>query len=236
MLSVCINYVDRGNLGVALKSIESEIHLEQDQLGKLLAAFFLSYSLMQILAGKIIRPLECELGIRDWVFPLVRRHGDHRPTRILFGLFWVCGFCWALANPSLIRLTRKSSPPLSPSNCAGTANAMIDAGSKVGPALGVLLGVKLVGWLSWRGMFFAIGAASLIWLIPWCLIVPRIPVRQLERNSALAPGLRRNSVKARRLGAPFWVCSAAITPGTCLLPGSRIISRQAGIIPTDGWR
>ena len=44
-----------------------------------------------------------------------------------------------------------------PEHLRGTANALIDAGSKMGPALGVLAGVKMVGWLSWRGMFVAIG-------------------------------------------------------------------------------
>ena len=42
--SVAINYVDRGNLSVALSSIEQEIHLGQDQLGVLGMAFFVSYS------------------------------------------------------------------------------------------------------------------------------------------------------------------------------------------------
>ena len=51
----------------------------------------------------------------------------------------------------------------------------------MGPALGVLVGVKLVNWLSWRGMFFAIGVVSLIWLLPWAAIVPHLKVRVLEK-------------------------------------------------------
>ena len=57
-------------------------------------------------------------------------------------------------------------------------HAVIDAGSKLGPALGVLLGVKMINWLSWRYMFAAIGFASLLWLIPWCFLVPRLASRK----------------------------------------------------------
>jgi len=61
-----------------------------------------------------------------------------------------------------------------PERLRGTANALIDAGSKMGPALGVLAGVKMVGWLSWRGMFVAIGGCSLLWLIPWSFVAAKI--------------------------------------------------------------
>ena len=54
VISVCINYIDRGNLSVAGKSIESDLRLGQQQLGLLFSAFFWSYSLLQIPAGKVI--------------------------------------------------------------------------------------------------------------------------------------------------------------------------------------
>ena len=52
--SVCIRYLDRGNLGVAAKKIQVEMHFGANQLGLLLGAFFWSYALMQIVAGKIV--------------------------------------------------------------------------------------------------------------------------------------------------------------------------------------
>src|SRR3954451_24511804 len=54
VLSVCINYVDRGNLGVAAKSIQDELRFNPDQLGVLLGGFFWTYSLFQIAAGKMM--------------------------------------------------------------------------------------------------------------------------------------------------------------------------------------
>ena len=50
-VSVAINYVDRGNLSVALSSIEKDIHLTKDQLGILGMTFFVSYSFLQMSRG-----------------------------------------------------------------------------------------------------------------------------------------------------------------------------------------
>jgi ACS family D-galactonate transporter-like MFS transporter len=54
VLSVCINYVDRGNLGVAARSIQTELQFSPEQLGVLLGGFFWTYSLCQIAAGKMM--------------------------------------------------------------------------------------------------------------------------------------------------------------------------------------
>lgn len=54
VISVCINYADRGNLGVAARSLELELHLGKDQLGQLLGAFSLTYSFSQLIAGKLL--------------------------------------------------------------------------------------------------------------------------------------------------------------------------------------
>jgi len=70
-----------------------------------------------------------------------------------------------------------------PESLRGTANALIDSGSKVGPALGILIGVKMIQALSWRLMFFAVGAASLLWLLPWCLVVARLPRHEAVQQS-----------------------------------------------------
>ena len=54
VISVCIDYAARGNLGVAAKSLSSELHIPPDQLGYLLAAFSLTYAFCQIISGRIV--------------------------------------------------------------------------------------------------------------------------------------------------------------------------------------
>lgn len=189
VVSVCINYVDRGNLGVAARSIESDLHFRPENLGILLGGFFWTYSFCQIAAGKIIDRWNVNwvyaIGFLVWSLA-TGLTGLVSAFWVIFCLRLVLGAGESVAYPSYSKIIATTFPE----QLRGTANALIDAGSKVGPALGVLLGVKMIGWLSWRYMFVAIGAASLLWLIPWCVIVPSLAVRRLAKISASAPPYR----------------------------------------------
>jgi MFS transporter, ACS family, D-galactonate transporter len=185
IVSVGISYIDRGNLGVAAKSIEAELRFPQDQLGVLLGGFFWTYSLMQILAGKLIDRWNVNwvlaAGYLLWsvatgLTGLVSGFG------VLFALRLILGIGESVSYPAYSKIIALYFPE----QLRGAANGLIDAGSKLGPAIGVLLGVRLVNWLSWRGMFIAIGAASLLWLVPWCFIAFRLQVQQ--RNIASISG------------------------------------------------
>jgi MFS family permease len=194
-ISVGINYLDRGNLSVALSHIQRDVHLNQDQLGLLGTAFFLSYSLFQLVAGKLIDKFNV-----NWVYAagyllwsgataLIGITRDFslfgwtlNSFAVLFCLRLVLGVGESVAYPSYSKIISGSFPE----GLRGTANAAIDAGSKIGPALGVLIGVELVNWLDWRGMFIAIGIVSLMWLLPWCFVAPRLKLRQ-EYSAIQAP-------------------------------------------------
>ncbi len=178
-VSICINYADRGNLGVAARSLETELHLSKDQLGILLSAFSLTYALSQLAAGKLIDRWNV-----NWVYALafLLWSGATGLTGLaggfasIFTLRLLLGASESVAYPSYSKIICISFPE----QLRGTANALIDAGSKIGPALGVLLGVKMLEWFSWRGMFLIIGAVSLLWLLPWSLIVPKLPTRHIS--------------------------------------------------------
>jgi ACS family D-galactonate transporter-like MFS transporter len=182
VLSVCINYVDRGNLGVAAKSIQDELRFNPDQLGVLLGGFFWTYSLFQIAAGKMMDRWDVNwlyaAGFLVWSVA-TGITGFASSFGIILSLRFLLGAGESIAYPAYSKIIATTFPE----SLRGTANALIDAGSKVGPALGVLLGVKMIQALSWRTMFLAVGAASLLWLVPWCLVVPRLPKREEEKHT-----------------------------------------------------
>ena len=206
-VSVGINYLDRGNLSVALSHIQRDIHLDEHRLGLLGTAFFLSYSAFQLVAGKLIDKFNV-----NWVYAAgyllwsgataligITRDFDLfgwtlDSFTVLFCLRLVLGVGESVAYPSYSKIISGSFPE----ELRGAANAAIDAGSKIGPALGVLLGVELVNMLDWRGMFIAIGAVSLMWLVPWCFVAPRLKLRQ-EFSPIKAPSYKE--IMSKR---PFW--------------------------------
>jgi ACS family D-galactonate transporter-like MFS transporter len=197
-ISVGINYLDRGNLSVALSHIQRDVHLDEHRLGLLGGAFFLTYSLFQLVAGKLIDKFNVNwvyaAGYLLWsgataLIGLTREFNVFGwavdSFAVLFFLRLVLGVGESVAYPSYSKIISGSFSE----GLRGTANAAIDAGSKIGPALGVLLGVELVNWLDWRGMFIAIGVVSLMWLVPWCVVAPRLKLRQ-EYSHIQAPTYR----------------------------------------------
>ena len=56
VVSIFINYIDRGNLSIAAPLIRTELSVDASQLGALLAAFFWTYALCQLfgIAGWLV--------------------------------------------------------------------------------------------------------------------------------------------------------------------------------------
>lgn len=188
VISVCINYADRGNLGVAAKSLERELHFSQGQLGILLGSFSLTYALMQLVAGPAIDRWNVN-WLYAWGFLLwsaaTGLTGLANSFAVFLMLRLVLGAGESVAYPAYSKIIAT----VFPERLRGTANALIDAGSKIGPALGVMLGFKLLNQFTWRGMFVVIAVASALWLIPWCSIIPQLTVDERRiRTITWTPG------------------------------------------------
>jgi MFS family permease len=186
VLSVCINYVDRGNLGVAATSIQRDLHFRPDQLGILLGAFFWTYSILQFAAANVIERWNVHWVYAIGFFAWSAATGITGLTGSFLTILllrFILGAGESVAYPAYSKIFATDFPE----SLRGTANGLIDAGSKVGPALGVLLGVKMIHWLSWRYMFVAIGFASMLWLIPWCLLVPKLKSERVVRSRDWSP-------------------------------------------------
>lgn len=186
VISVAINYADRGNLAVAATSLQADLHFDARKLGQLTGAFFWTYALFQLVAGALIDRWNV-----NWVFAAgffvwsaaTGLTGAVSTFGIIFLLRILLGAGESIAYPSYSKIIATSFPE----QLRGTANGLIDVGSKLGPAIGVFLGVEMLKLFSWRGMFLAIGCASMLWLIPWAVVAARIPVKRIERATAWAP-------------------------------------------------
>ena len=60
-----------------------------------------------------------------------------------------------------------------PQEHRGRANALIDAGTKLGPAAGAFVGGVVLVHFGWRMLFVFFGVGALVWLLPWYLAMPR---------------------------------------------------------------
>lgn len=171
-LGILISYVDRGNLGIATSSIMRDFHLDGRAMGSLLGAFFWTYAFFQIPAGIALD----RFGIR-WVYAAAftlwslssaaiawsRGVNDIWILRLVLGFAETAG---PIASMSFIRQNFAS-------NERGLPVSIYVAGQTFGPALGALLGSKLLVQFGWRTMFAVTGLGALVWVPLWLWLAPR---------------------------------------------------------------
>ena len=172
VVSVFINYVDRGSLGIAGPMMIRDLNLDPYQFGVVLSAFFWTYAPMQIVAGWLVDRYNVNVvyGIGFLVWSAATLCTGFVGTMIaLKFLRTILGFGESVAYPSYSKILVENFKE----EHRGIANGLIDAGSKVGPAIGVMLGGLFMAKYGWHVFFWAMGGASLIWLLPWFLYAPR---------------------------------------------------------------
>jgi MFS transporter, ACS family, D-galactonate transporter len=174
VISVCINYVDRGNLSVASVDLASELHLQPFQLGVLLSAFFWTYSVCLVISGWLIDRYNViwvyGIGFLIWS-GVTALTGLVSGFTALFVVRLLLGMSESVAYPSYSKIICSSFPEQQ----RGMANGLIDAGSKLGPAVGLIVGGTILAHFGWRTLFVSIGLTSVLWIVPWCLVAPRMP-------------------------------------------------------------
>lgn len=205
VLSVWINYIDRANLSVAAPQIRGELGLSPAALGILLSAFFWTYAALQIPAGWLVDRFNV-----SWVFAIcyavwslsTAATGLVTSFAMLLMFRLILGVGESVAYPAYSNILANHFPQ----GRLALANALIDAGSKMGPFLGTLVGALLVDKLGWRVFFLSLGLGGMLWLIPWAFWAPRKETRMAHavKSGGASPSLLE-IVRVRGL----WGCSLA---------------------------
>ena len=191
-----IAYVDRTALSVviAVPDFRSFFGLSDSQRGLMNSAFFWTYALLQVPAGWLVD----RMGVKypyavSFVFWSVvsALTGMAGSVSQLFGLRLLLGAGEAVVAPASLRWIRVNIEEKQ----RGLAMGIYMAGTKIGPAVGAPIAAYLIAAFGWRAMFFVTGLASLVWLIPWLLLVPA------DRRATAAPPKAGQPAKP---DAPFW--------------------------------
>jgi MFS family permease len=185
-LANIVAYVDRINLSVALADADFRhaFALSDTDRGNLNSAFFWTYAFLQIPAGAVVD----RFGVRNpyaigLLFWSLVSAGTGLASAVwqLFTIRLLLGVGEAVLTPGALRWIRFNIPEKQ----RGMATGLFFAGAKLGPAVGGYLAARLIVEYGWRTMFVILGAGSLLWLIPWMLVV-RNDDRQLESEAARA--------------------------------------------------
>lgn len=169
-----IAYIDRTALSVAiaLPEFRDSFHLTNSQRGLMNSAFFWSYSLLQVPAGWVVDRAGVKLPYAvSFLFwsGVSAATGLARSAEQLFAIRLLLGLGEATVGPASLRWIRMNVEERQ----RGLAIGIYMAGTKIGPAVGAPVAAHLIAAVGWRAMFYLTGLASLLWLVPWLLLVPR---------------------------------------------------------------
>jgi MFS family permease len=166
VLSLCINYIDRGVLSVSAPLISKDLALSPAQMGLLFSTFFWSYAAFQIVSGWLVDRFAVKWvyagGFLIWSLATAAVGLIYSFPVLLVARF-VLGVGESVAYPACSRILVENFPE----SRRGFANALVDAGTKIGPGLSTLVGGLLINTYGWRSIFFIFGLGSLVWLLPW---------------------------------------------------------------------
>jgi MFS transporter, ACS family, D-galactonate transporter len=171
ILSCHINFIDRGNLSAAAPVLSSELLLSPTALGFLFSAFGWTYAFSLPIAGWLVDRYDVKwvfaAGFFVWSVATLGTGWIHSFQELVL-LRLLLGMGEAVAYPSYSKMIAIGFPE----QRRGFVNSLLDTGGKMGPGLGILIGGLMVARFGWRAMFWTLGAASLVWLIPWVIWAP----------------------------------------------------------------
>jgi MFS family permease len=177
--AVFINYIDRGNLSTAATLVQSQLSLNEAQLGVLFSAFYYGYvpvmPLMGVVAERFGAKPVFAFGLALWsLATLLTGFAGGFISLLLLRILLGIGESGAFPCASKVLAAAVEPQRL------GVANGILSFGYLVGPAVGTFLGGLLMARIGWRPVFFLFGLASLLWLIPWLRAEVPKPIRSAQ--------------------------------------------------------
>lgn len=169
-VTVFINYLDRNNLSLAIPRLAQDFNWSDREVGSkgelLLAAFFLSYALSNMLLSPFAERLGAKrsvmLAIAAFSVVTILSAPLGYSFTALIVLRLLLGLGEGVHIPMLSAITSRWFLPGERSR----ANAIWGSGILLSTAIAPLMVIPLIQWLGWRPMFAVLGVGGMLFSIP----------------------------------------------------------------------
>lgn len=171
-LATAINYLDRQTLSVTAPVLRQTFGLSAVDYSRVVACFLLAYTLMQTVAGRLvdrIGPRLALLATMVWWSLAGAAHALAWSALSLAAFRLLLGAGEAGNWPASVKAVQQWFPKPQRAFAVGLFNS--------GSSFGAVVALPLIAWItlrwSWRAAFLAMGAAGLLWTVPWLLLYRR---------------------------------------------------------------
>ncbi len=194
-----IAYTDRVNLSAVLTEIGRDMGMDKERQGMAMSAFFWTYTIFQIPAGMLVDRFGVRVlylgGFLLWSLASAATTLIGGSFALLIALRLLVGTGESVVTSSSLRYIRDHFEE----KRRGLAVGIYMTGTKIGPAVGIPVAAYLAKSYSWQTMFLVLGAGSLIWLVPFLLLVKKTD-KSAQGRAAAAAAAGPNPVATITLG------------------------------------
>jgi MFS family permease len=163
-----ITYVDRVIVSTAGTAMQADFGLSNTTLGAVFGWFGWTYAAFQVIGGRLgdrMGPRKTLL-VCGAIWALSTAITGLATGLISLGVFRLAlGFGEGATFPTATRAMQSWTPP----GRRGFAQGVTHSFARLGNAVTPPIVAALILWLTWRGAFVVLGAASLVWVIAWWL-------------------------------------------------------------------
>ena len=185
-LGMVIAYTDRVNLSAVLTEIGRDMGMDKERQGMAMSAFFWTYTIFQIPAGMLVDRFGVRVlylgGFLLWSLASAATTLIGGSFALLIALRLLVGTGESVVTSSSLRYIRDHFEE----KRRGLAVGIYMTGTKIGPAVGIPVAAYLAKSYSWQTMFLVLGAGSLLWLVPFLLLVKKTDKSAQGRAAAAA--------------------------------------------------
>ena len=195
-LAMFLNYTDRGSLSIVAPALQQQLGISNAAMGVTLSAFFWSYAIAQPAAGWVAQRFASRtvLAVATGLWSVATfACGLATGLVMLFVFRMLLGLAESVIFPTNARIFAEHAPE----HQRGRCNSAMSIGHSMGPTVGTLVGAMILIAYGWRAVFFALGALSLLWLVPW--LARRDPSLEAKAASAHEPASYREILSQRSL-------------------------------------
>lgn len=208
--AMAFSYMDRAIFGVLAPRIQADLGLDPAQLGLVLGAFSIGYTLFTFFGGVLVDRFGAKLVLGC---AMVAWSAFCAMTGLVQGFVALLAvrFCFGIAEaPGGPAVAKSVSSWFAPARYAG-ALGIAFAGASIGGAIAGPVAGLLAGSVGWRPAFVIVGGLGLVWLCCWVLFArdapagpeahePRPVVVKAGKAALLGPWLTHPAVIAAAVG------------------------------------
>src|SRR5215472_2552735 len=189
-LVTTLNYLDRQTMSILAPSLQKELHLDNEALGWLFAAFYYAYTFSQMAVGPVLDRSNLRWGFAFAVFlwslvSVLTGLANGFVALLVFRL--ALGMVESANWPAGMRVVSRLLEPRE----RALGNGIFTSGTSIGAlvAPGVILGISAI-W-GWRLAFVLVGSLGVFWIAVWIVVTrePKLAPVWFERAAPETSGL-----------------------------------------------